>query len=44
MRAAVLQILGTVCLVIAAGLFSPLLGLIVLGVALLVFGTLEELG
>ncbi len=40
---AVLQILGVICLVSAAALFAPILGLVVLGVALLVFGTLEEL-
>ncbi len=43
MRAVILQVLGVICLVTAAALFVPVLGLVVLGIALLVFGTLEEL-
>ncbi len=43
MRAALLQIVGAACLILAAGSVSVMLGVLVLGVALLVFGTLEEL-
>lgn len=43
MRAAILQVLGVLCLVLAAAIFVPVLGLVVLGIAMIVFGTLEEL-
>jgi len=43
MLASVLQILGAICVIAAAGSVAPMFGVFVAGIALLVFGTLEEL-
>lgn len=42
MRAALLQIVGAACLIVAASSVAPMLGVLVAGIAFLVFGTLEE--